>query len=144
MSLALQQAKLAAAVGEVPIGAVLRLPSGQCFIGHNQTLNQQDATAHAESVVIRQAAAYAMNHRLSGAELYVTLEPCTMCAGLIAHARIGRLVYGAADLRAGAVQSTYCYFEQPAAMHKIALTTGVYADECQAILQNFFARRRRT
>ena len=107
MSIALQQADIAAQKQEVPVGAVLVLPDGSFHAGHNAPISEHDASAHAEMRVIRTACQATGNYRLTGSTLYVTLEPCVMCAGAIVHARIARVVYGATDPKTGAVESLY-------------------------------------
>ncbi len=142
MQAALEQARLAAAAGEVPIGAVI-VAKGQIIArGQNRVLRDVDPTAHAEIVAMR-AAAYALgNYRLLDCELYVTLEPCAMCAGAMIHARLSRLVYGAADPKAGAAGSVLEVLNHPKLNHKMPVIAGILSEECGAILRDFFRARR--
>lgn len=140
MKIALEEAEKAAACGEVPIGAVLVI-GDQCFRGHNRVIMDADPTAHAEMVVIRQAARAVGNYRITGAQLFVTLEPCLMCVGAIVHARIARLVFGARDERYGAAGSLLDGFGL-GLNHRPEVSGGVLALECGALLQNFFQARR--
>ncbi len=140
MEIALEQARMAADQGEVPVGAVLVMDH-EIIAGHNRMIMDHDPTAHAEIVVLRQAAAKVSNYRLTQAELYVTLEPCIMCAGAIVQARIRRLVYGAADPRYGAVASMVQAFEL-GVNHKPEIVSGIMADEAGKILKEFFQARR--
>jgi tRNA(adenine34) deaminase len=142
MKLALEQARLAAAAGEVPVGALV-IRDGQVLgRGHNRNLQENDPTAHAEIVALRQAAALAGNHRLLGCTLYSTIEPCAMCAGAMVHARLTRLVYGAADPKAGAAGSVLEVLNHPRLNHQMEITAGVLAPQCSEILQDFFRRKR--
>jgi tRNA(adenine34) deaminase len=142
MRLALVEAQQAAERGEVPVGAVL-VQDGQVIgRGFNQPISSQDPSAHAEMVAIRQAATARQNYRLPGSTLYVTLEPCTMCAGLLVHSRIARLVYGASEPRAGAVASRSQVLEQPWLNHRMQVEGGVLAQECGEVLTRFFKARR--
>lgn len=142
MGAALEEARAAAAAGEVPIGAVAVLGGQIIGRGQNRVLRDQDPTAHAEIVAMRAAAAAIGNYRLLDCELYVTLEPCAMCAGAMIHARLGRLVYGAADPKAGAAGSVLEVLNHPRLNHKMAVTTGVLAQECGDLLREFFRERR--
>lgn len=142
MSLALQQAGVAAENGEVPVGAVLVLPDGRHFAAHNAPISMHDATAHAEMQVIRAACDATSNYRLTGSSLYVTLEPCTMCAGAIVHARIARVIYGARDPKTGAVESLYGILDDTRLNHQPEVTAGLLADACGALLKEFFRQRR--
>ena len=142
MQLSLQQASLAAACGEVPVGAVLVLPDGQQFVAHNAPISNHDATAHAEIQVIRAACTAIGNYRLVGAQLFVTLEPCTMCAGAILHARIKRVVYGASEPKTGAVESLYQLLSDSRLNHQAELEGGVLTDVCSAQIKAFFKARR--
>ncbi|WP_018294861.1 tRNA adenosine(34) deaminase TadA [Mariprofundus ferrooxydans] len=142
MQKALLLAETAAANGEVPVGALLVLPDGREFTGHNAPITLHDPSAHAEMRAMRAACAAVGNYRLNDATLYVTLEPCTMCAGAIVHARIGRVVYGADDPKTGAVTSLYQILADHRLNHQPTVTSGVMADECSALLKNFFRRRR--
>ncbi|MDQ6968020.1 MAG: tRNA adenosine(34) deaminase TadA [Mariprofundaceae bacterium] len=143
MEIALQQAELAAEQGEVPVGAVLVLAGGQQFSAHNAPILNHDATAHAEIQVIRAACAAIGNYRLVGVQLFVTLEPCTMCAGAIIHARIARVVYGASEPKTGAVESLYQLLSDKRLNHQTELKGGVLADECSAQIKSFFKQRRK-
>jgi len=142
MQLALEQAELAAQAGEVPVGAVLVLEDGQVFASHNAPISLHDASAHAEMRVIRSACAATRNYRLIGSSLYVTLEPCAMCAGAIIHARIKRVLYGASDSKTGAVQSLYQLLSDTRLNHQPQVTVGILADESSTMLKQFFKRRR--
>lgn len=144
---ALKLARRAQDLGEVPVGAVIvgAAPGRDEDIvaeGWNQPIASHDPSAHAEMVAMREAAASLKNYRLGGLTLYVTLEPCVMCAGAIIHARIGRLVFGANDPRAGAVHSLYDIIARPRLNHRPEWTGGVLAEECGALLQEFFRARR--
>ena len=140
MRIAITEACLAAQEGEVPVGAVLTVDD-QLFRGHNRTISQSDPTAHAEVVVMRAAAKTINNHRLIGARLFVTLEPCIMCVGAIVQARIASLTFGAYDPRYGAVESMLKAFELDV-NHKPAVVGGVLADEASILLKEFFKARR--
>lgn len=142
MTQALAQADLAAAAGEVPVGAVVVLDGRVVGAGHNQPIAANDPTAHAEVVALRAAAAAAGNYRLTGATLYVTVEPCLMCVGAMIHARIGTLVYGASEPKAGAIDSTQRAHEHPALNHRMTVVAGVLAEACGRRLTQFFADRR--
>src|SRR5436190_12354792 len=142
MGLALEQARLAADKGEVPVGAVVVLDGTVIGAGHNQPISTQDPTAHAEIVALRAAAKAAGSYRLTGATLYVTIEPCVMCVGAMVHARIGELVFGATEPKAGAVVSTQRAHEHAALNHRLTVTGGVLADECAATMKEFFAKLR--
>ncbi|MCO7519518.1 MULTISPECIES: tRNA adenosine(34) deaminase TadA [unclassified Pseudomonas] len=142
MRLALALAAQGAAMGEVPVGAVL-VQHGQVLgQGFNRPIVDSDPSAHAEMVAIRAAAEAASNYRLPGSTLYVTLEPCSMCAGLIVHARVARVVYGALEPKAGIVQSQGQFFSQGFLNHRVMVEGGVLAEECGAILSAFFKARR--
>jgi len=143
MRLALEQAELAAQAGEVPVGAVLVLEDGQVFSSHNAPISRHDASAHAEMRVIRAACAATENYRLVGSSLYVTLEPCTMCAGCIIHARIKRVIYAATDPKTGAVQSLYQLLSDTRLNHQPQVTAGIMADESSILLKQFFKCRRK-
>ena len=142
MKEALDLAKAAGAAGEVPVGAIVVRDGRIIGRGSNRPLESHDPTAHAEIVAMREAAAYLGNERLTGCELWVTLEPCAMCAGAIAHARIARLYYGADDPKGGAVIHGPRLFEQPTVHHRPEIYAGIAADEAAALLRNFFAKRR--
>lgn len=139
---ALQLARQAEAAGEVPVGAVI--VRGQEIIaeGFNRPVSTRDPTAHAE-IALRAAAACSDSYRLTGTTLYVTLEPCAMCAGAMVHARVERLVYAAADPRAGAAGSVFNVVQNPALNHRLDVDVGVLADECGSLLRNFFVARRK-
>jgi tRNA(adenine34) deaminase len=142
MQLALAEAQAAAEAGEVPIGAVM-IHSGAVLIrSGNRTIRDNDPSAHAEIVVIREMAQTIRNYRLTGATLYVTLEPCAMCAGAIVQARLSRVVYGADDPKGGAFRSCFEILTSPKLNHQVEVTPGVLADESAALLQSFFAPRR--
>jgi len=142
MNKALQQAEIAAKNGEVPVGALLVLENDREFASQNSPIASNDASAHAEMQVIRAACTATDNYRLTGSTLYVTLEPCAMCAGAIIHARVKRIVYGAADLKTGAVESLYKLLSDPRLNHQPEVTGGILADECGTLLKEFFRRRR--
>ena len=127
---------------EVPVGAVLVQDETAIGEGWNQPIGRHDPTAHAEVMALRAAGRTLGNYRLSGATLYVTLEPCLMCVGAIVHARIARLVYGAGDPKGGAVSGLCRALEIPGLNHRVAVTGGVLADECGEILRHFFRTRR--
>ena len=145
MRLALQQARLAESSGEVPVGAVVVVdgPARVIAKGYNRPIRKHDPTAHAEIVALRAAARRCGNYRLTGATLYVTTEPCAMCAGALVQARIARLVYGCADPKAGAVQSLFRIADDARLNHRIEITPGVLEEECAALLRHFFAARRK-
>lgn len=142
MSRALQLAEQAAAVDEVPVGAVVVLDGEVIGEGWNQPISGHDPTAHAEIMALRDAAVKIENYRLAGATLYVTIEPCTMCAGAIVHARIKRVVFGAVEPKAGAVVSQGQLFGQSWLNHWPEVTGGVLADQCREAISQFFRRRR--
>jgi tRNA(adenine34) deaminase len=142
MAAALDQARRARDAGEVPIGAVVAVDGAIVGRGFNQPLSSGDPTAHAEIVAIRNAARAIGNYRLSGATLCTTIEPCLMCVGALVHARIGTLVFGAAEPKSGAVVSTVRGGELPGHNHRFAVVAGVCDEECRALLQEFFKARR--
>jgi len=142
MRLALAQAALAEAAGEVPVGAVVVRDGEVIGAGYNHPIGAQDPTLHAEIVALRTAARHVGNYRLAGCELYVTLEPCAMCAGAIQHARIRRVVWGAADPKTGACGSVVDLFAEPRLNHHATVVSGMLAEACAETLQAFFARRR--
>ncbi len=142
MKLALEQARLAAAAGEVPVGALVIKDGEIIGQGHNRNLLDDDPTAHAEIVALREAAARLGNHRLVGCTMVATIEPCSMCAGALIHARIARLVYGASDPKAGAAGSTVQVINNPSLNHRMEVTAGVLAERCSEILQKFFRQKR--
>ena len=141
---ALSQADLAAAAGEVPVGAVVVLDGRVIGAGHNQPIRTNDPTAHAEVVALRSAALAISNYRLTGATLYVTVEPCLMCVGAMVHGRIATLVYGASEPKAGAIDSTQRAHEHSALNHRMTVVAGVLAAECGQRLTRFFAEKRRS
>ena len=142
MRAALAEANRAEAAGEVPVGAVVVIDGEVVGSGFNQPIATQDPTAHAEIVALRSAGLACSNYRLTGASLYVTVEPCLMCVGALIHARIGMLVFGATEPKAGAVQSMCRSLDHPSLNHKVVVITGVLETECSAVLQGFFQRRR--
>ena len=142
MRAALELAAQAAAAGEVPVGAVVVKDGEIIGRGYNHPISGHDPTAHAEIAALRDAAARLGNYRLVGCELYVTLEPCVMCAGAIMHARIARLVYGAKDPKTGACGSVADPFSEPRLNHHTTVAGGLLAGEATALLQRFFAARR--
>ena len=142
MRLALDLASQANAIDEVPVGAVVVRDGEVIGRGFNAPISTRDPTAHAELQALRDAAQTLGNYRLNACDLYVTLEPCAMCAGAIQHARIARVVYGALDPKTGACGSVIDLFAEQRLNHHASVTAGVLADECAQILQNFFARRR--
>jgi len=142
MQTALVLAGRAAASGEVPVGAVLVQGESLLAEGWNQPIAAHDPTAHAEVLALRAAGQSLGNYRLADTTLYVTLEPCLMCVGAIVHARIARLVFGAYDPKSGAVTSCMHGFEVPGLNHRVASTGGILADECGALLKQFFRDRR--
>jgi tRNA(adenine34) deaminase len=142
MQLALQEARAAAAAGEVPIGAILVMDEKILARASNRTIRDTDPTAHAEIVVLRDAARSLGNYRLTGATLYVTLEPCIMCAGAIVQARISRLIYGADEPKGGAVRSCFELLSESRLNHQVDITPGVLASESAGLLLSFFAERR--
>ena len=143
MAEALAEAALAAAKNEVPVGAVLVSGSGRILgRGHNALESLNDPTAHAEVAALRAACLASRNYRLEGSVLVVTLEPCLMCVGALAHARVAGLVYGAEDLRAGAVDSCFDGLDQPFLNHRAWSLGGIRREECAALLRDFFERRR--
>ena len=142
MQAALAEARAAAASGEVPIGAVLVHDGKILARAGNRTIRDCDPTAHAEIVVLREAARMLGNYRLADTTLYVTIEPCSMCAGAIKQARVPRLVYGADEPRGGAVQSCFEVLSHPDLNHRVEVTAGVLAEDCSAMIRSFFADRR--
>ena len=144
MELALEEAALSREAGEVPVGAVIVRREELLARAHNRPISLHDPSAHAEILAIRRAAAAAGNYRLAGTTLYVTLEPCIMCAGAIIHARIERLVFGAADPKNGAAVSLYRLFEDRRFNHDVAVTGGVLREACTEILGGFFREKRLT
>ncbi|MDB2448740.1 tRNA adenosine(34) deaminase TadA [bacterium] len=142
MRLALAQAQRAYAAGEVPVGAVVVIDGAVVASGFNEPIGRLDPSAHAEMVAIRAAAQALGNYRLSGATLYVTVEPCTMCAGLLVHSRIERLVFGATEPKSGAVRSNLQLFHSGPYNHRLEVTGGVLEADCAELMSRFFAERR--
>lgn len=144
MKIALAEARAAADRGEVPIGAVIVDPAQGKIIARdgNRPIELKDPTAHAEILAIREACRLVDNYRLTGFDLYVTLEPCTMCVGAITFARMRRLIFAAEDVKGGAVQSGARFFEQSTCHHRPDVVQGVFAEEASSLLKNFFAVRR--
>lgn len=142
MRLALDAAREAERASEVPIGAVIVAGDQVIARGWNRTIADCDPTAHAEIVALREAARALGNYRLGDVTMYVTLEPCAMCAGALVQARVSRLVYGADDPKGGAVRTCFEVLDSPKLNHRVEVTAGVLADECAALLQTFFATRR--
>jgi tRNA(adenine34) deaminase len=142
LQLALEEARAGAAAGEVPVGAVVVENGAVVGRGQNRVLRDVDPTAHAEIVALREAAKRVGNYRLGGCEIFVTLEPCAMCAGAMIHARVARLVYGAADPKAGAAGSVLGVINEPRLNHQMTVTCGELAEECGELLREFFRVRR--
>ncbi len=142
MKIAIEQAQIAEENGDVPIGTVIVYEKQIIGKAYNQRELLQDPTAHAEIIALTQAAAFIESWRLHGCTMYVTLEPCPMCAGALVLARIDRLVYGCDDPKAGAVKSLYNIVTDERLNHTISVTSGVLAEECSGLLQQFFRRRR--
>ena len=144
MRLAIEEAKSAARRGEVPVGAVLVNAAGEVIARTgNAPISICDPTAHAEILALRDGAYASENYRLGGMSLYVTLEPCTMCAGAISNARIARVIYGAPDVKGGAIENGVKFFEQASCHHRPEVMGGVLAQECSELLKAFFKERRR-
>lgn len=139
---AIAEARKGAELGEVPVGAILVRDGTIIGRGFNQPISSHDPSAHAEMVALRQAALADNNYRLPGTTLYVTLEPCTMCSGLLVHSRINRLVFGASEPRSGAVVSRAQVLDQPWLNHRVLVEGGVLAEECGVLLTEFFRARR--
>ena len=142
MARALELARTAAAAGEVPVGAVIAKDGQVIAEGWNRPIGTHDPTAHAEIIALRAASLSQENYRLLDTTLYVTLEPCAMCASAMVHARVKRLVFGAMDAKAGAVGSVFNIAQHAALNHRLDVTSGVLAEECAAELRRFFAARR--
>jgi len=142
MQAALAEARAAIDRGEVPVGAVIVVDGVILSRAGNRTITDCDPTAHAEILALREAAKLTGNYRLLGATLYVTIEPCAMCAGAMIQARIDRLVYGADDPKAGAVRSCFSIFERPQINHRVEILPGLLAEDSAALLKSFFAVRR--
>lgn len=142
MMIALAEAAAAGEAGEVPVGAVLVMGGKVISRGRNSPIAMKDPTAHAEIIALRRAANQVGNYRLTGATLYVTLEPCLMCAGAIIQSRVSRLVFGAFDSKAGAMGSLYDVSDDSRLNHCVELTVGVLGEQCASLLKNFFQHRR--
>ena len=142
MGAALALAREAQRLGEVPVGAVIVRQGAVIGEGFNQPIGSHDPTAHAEIVALRDAARRVGNYRLTGATLYVTIEPCQMCVGAMVHARIARVVYGTREPKAGAIESAMRAHEHPSLNHRIEATGGVLDEECRAVIQEFFKAQR--
>ena len=143
MQLALEQAQVAATENEVPVGAVLVSEHNELLaVGHNRPISSHDPTAHAEIIVLRQAAKNNKNYRLINTTLYVTLEPCVMCVGALIHARVKKLVYGAQEHKTGAIQSACQLLEKTVFSHQIEIESGILQQQCADIMSDFFSRRR--
>jgi len=143
MQAAITEAQAAEAAGEVPVGAIVVSPDGEIVArGHNRVIRDHDPSGHAEMVALRAAGVALENYRLTGCSLYVTLEPCAMCAGAILHARIARLVYAALDPKAGACGSALEVMNHPKLNHRCEVLQGVLAEKCSTLLQAFFRSRR--
>ena len=142
MQRALALAEQAREAGEVPVGALVVLDGQVIGEGFNQPISAVDPTAHAEIVALRHAAQRTGNYRLTGAELYVTIEPCQMCVGAMIHARIARVIYGTREPKAGALESAMRAHEHPALNHRMEALGGVLEEDCRAVMQSFFASRR--
>jgi len=142
MHLALELAREAAQAGEVPVGAIVVMRGAVYGRGYNSPIRLNDPTAHAEILALREAAAEAGNYRLTNSTIYVTLEPCPMCAGALVNARVGRLVFGSRDLRFGGVRTKFRIADSDLLNHRLEIVEGVLAAECIQLLQNFFAGKR--
>ncbi len=142
MDLALAEAKKAQTAGEVPVGAVVVADGLVIARGFNQPISLNDPTAHAEIAALRAACRTLGNYRLSNATMYCTVEPCTMCAGAMIHARLTRLVFGTPDPKAGSAGSIYNVLTDPRLNHRVVVASGIREDECAELLRDFFARRR--
>ena len=142
MQVALAEARLAGLAGEVPVGAVVVIGGREVGRGRNRAVSAQDPTCHAEMEALRDAARQMRNYRLPGSTLYVTVEPCTMCAGALVHARVERLVFGAREPKAGAVRSAARVLDWEHLNHRVTVVEGVLATECSKLMTSFFADRR--
>jgi tRNA(adenine34) deaminase len=142
MHLAIMQAQAAALRGEVPVGALVVLEDRILAAAGNRTITDCDPTAHAEVVALRDAARKTGNHRLTGASIYVTVEPCAMCAGALVQARVARLIYGADEPKGGAIRTCLRVLDAPALNHRVEVVSGVLAEESVQLLQSFFSARR--
>lgn len=143
MDAALAEARRALEAGEVPVGAVLVVDGAVVARAFNQPIRAVDPTAHAEVLALREAAAASGNYRLTGSTLYVTVEPCLMCVGAMVHARVGHVVFGAAEPKSGALVSTVCALDSPGLNHRFTFAAGVREEECRELIQGFFRARRR-
>jgi tRNA(adenine34) deaminase len=144
MQLALELAEQAARLDEVPVGAIVVLNDEVIGQGFNQTISSHDPSAHADIVALRDAASRMSNYRLPGAELYVTIEPCTMCAGALVHARVSHLIYGAAEPKAGAICSSAKVLENPGLNHRVQVTSGICEAEAGQLIADFFKAKRKS
>jgi len=142
MRMALEEAEHALKEGEIPIGAVLILEGEVLARAHNMPISLNDPTAHAEILVLREAALKRMNHRLPNTALYVTVEPCLMCVGALVQARVKNLIFGAFDPKAGACGSVYDIPSSPGILHKLTVVSGILEEECREIIQGFFEKKR--
>jgi tRNA(adenine34) deaminase len=143
MALALAEARRAREIDEVPVGAVLVSASGEVLAAaHNRTIVERDPSAHAEILALRAAARKLQNYRLLNTTLYVTIEPCIMCMGAVVHARVARLVYGAADPKWGGAGSLYDLAADPRLNHRVEIVRGVHEEDCRRLIQDFFRSRR--
>jgi tRNA(adenine34) deaminase len=142
MHAAIEEAGKALAIGEVPVGAVVVLDGAIVGAGYNQPITASDPTAHAEVIALRSAARALGNYRLTGAQLYVTVEPCMMCVGAMIHARVGLVVFGATEPKAGALVSAQRAHEVPGLNHRLEVRGGVCEEECRTLMQGFFRDRR--
>lgn len=142
MQLALVEAHMASAAGEVPVGAICVVNGEIVARGQNRVIRDTDPTAHAEVVALRAAAHQVGNYRLTACEMFVTIEPCTMCAGAMIHSRIRRLVYGAPDLKAGAAGSVLQVLNHPSLNHRMQVQGGVLEEQCGTVLREFFREKR--
>jgi len=142
MQQAIREARTAQEAGEVPIGAAIVKDGELISVGQNRNLRDSDPSAHAEIVALRAAGAHLGNHRLQDCEMYVVIEPCSMCAGALVHARLKRLIYGAKDPRAGAVESVLKVLNHPGLNHRMEITAAVLEEECSKLLKEFFRSRR--
>ena len=142
MGLALEEARRAEVAGEVPVGAVVALDGRVIGRGHNRVIAASDPTAHAEVIALRNAAKRVGNYRLAGADLYTTVEPCPMCCGAALSARVARVVYGAADPKAGAARTLFRLLDDSRLNHQVAVVAGVRSAECGALLSEFFQKKR--
>jgi tRNA(adenine34) deaminase len=143
MRLALDEARIGAEMNEVPVGALVVSPQGEVIAkAHNETIERCDPSAHAEVLALRRAAASTRNYRLLGCCLYVTVEPCVMCMGMIIHARISRVVFGAPDPKWGALGSLYNFSKDVRFNHRPDVVAGIYADQCSRLMRDFFVCRR--